>query len=117
MALNRDHIFWRDEILQLLFWMQGEGIGKEESAESIARLLSTEVANIDPHLALMVADGFLSVRNARYSLTDVGRREGGRRFREEFDPLLSQGHGECNDPDCDCHVLGPEHCKHADHVN
>jgi hypothetical protein len=36
-------------------------------------------------------------------LTDTGRHEAARRFAEEFGPMLNQGHGECNDPNCDCH--------------
>jgi len=27
-----------------------------------------------------------------------------RRFAAEFAPMLSQGHGECSDPGCDCHT-------------
>ena len=117
MALDGDHIFLRDEILQLLFWMEGEKIAAHQSAESIARLLSTDPVSLGEHLELMVVDGFLLRVNDGYALTEYGKREGGRRFREEFDPLLSQGHGECNDPDCDCHDSGPEYCKHADRVN
>jgi hypothetical protein len=47
----------------------------------------------------VVRDG----QSGEYRLTDTGRREAARRFAEEFAPLLSQGHGECNDPNCDCH--------------
>ncbi|MEO6223862.1 MAG: hypothetical protein ABIP90_11495, partial [Vicinamibacterales bacterium] len=47
-----------------------------------------------------------------FKLTEQGRREGARRFADEFAPLLSQGHGECNDPNCDCHgnPLGASEC-------
>jgi hypothetical protein len=39
----------------------------------------------------------------QYRLTETGRKEAARRFAEEFAPMLNQGHGECYDPNCDCH--------------
>jgi hypothetical protein len=36
----------------------------------------------------------------RYSLSDLGRGEGGRRFADEFVGMQKVGHGECN-ADCD----------------
>ena len=52
-----------------------------------------------------------------YRLTDSGRREAARRFAAEFAPLLSQGHGECSDPDCDCHTSegGTAECHARQH--
>ena len=47
---------------------------------------------------------------ADYRLTEKGRSEAGRRFAEEFSPLLAQGHGECNDPNCECRTKGPAEC-------
>jgi hypothetical protein len=108
---EENHIFWRDEILQLLFWLRGEGMGEAHSTAALARFLAVPEETLASHLNQMVAAGYLLERNHQFALTDFGRTEGARRFREEFEPLLGQGHGECNDPDCDCHQLGPEHCK------
>jgi hypothetical protein len=55
-----------------------------------------------------------------YKLTEIGVKEGGRRFADEFDGMLKQGHYECNDPDCDCHDPDSDaQCKHfaAPHVH
>lgn len=113
-----NHIFWRDEILQLLFWMRGEGMGESHPAAAIARCLDIDQTAVKMHLEQMVDAGYLTEVGGRYSLTELGRAEGGRRFQDEFDSMLGQGHGECSDPDCDCHELGPEHCKsHSDHVH
>ena len=30
--------------------------------------------------------------------------------QEVVDPLLAQGHGECNDPNCECRTKGPAEC-------
>ena len=57
-------------------------------------------------------------RGAEYRLTESGRREAARRFAAEFAPLLSQGHGECSDPDCDCHTSdgGAAECHGRTHT-
>ncbi len=109
---EENHIFWRDEILQLLVWLRGEGMGELHSAAALARFLAVPEDELLHHLSHMVVGGYVGMRNNGFELTDFGRAEGSRRFREEFEPLLSQGHGECNDADCDCHQLGPEHCQH-----
>jgi hypothetical protein len=36
-------------------------------------------------------------------LTEIERKDAARRFAEEFAAMLHQGHGECHDPNCDCH--------------
>lgn len=114
--MENNHIFWRDEILQLLFWMRGEGMGEAQAPGAMARFLNIEEALLMPHLAQMADDGFLEMKGNGVALTELGQKEGARRFHEEFEPLLSQGHGECNDPNCDCHQFGPEHC-HSQHVS
>jgi hypothetical protein len=55
------------------------------------------------------------IGTGEYRLTEIGRKEAARRFAEEFAPMLSQGHGECNDPNCDCHSnpMGAAECHAA----
>jgi hypothetical protein len=112
--MEQNHIFWRDEILQLLVWLRGEGMGEAHGTPALARFLAIPEESLLDHVSQMVNAGYLVSRSDGFALTDFGQREGARRFREEFEPLLSQGHGECNDPDCDCHQLGPEHCQHRE---
>lgn len=106
-----NHIFWRDEILQFLFWMRGEGMGESQSEDAMARFLNIERDALTPHLIQMSDGGYLRFDDQGVALTDLGCTEGSRRFQEEFESLLSQGHGECSDPNCDCHEFGAEHCK------
>jgi len=112
--MEQNHIFWRDEILQLLVWLRGEGMGETHATPALSRFLAIPEESLLDHVSQMVNAGYLVSRDNGFALTDFGQLEGARRFREEFEPLLSQGHGECNDPDCDCHQLGPEHCHHRE---
>lgn len=107
MSADGDPLARLDEVLELLFWFEGEGLGDSATLSGIARFLTHGEDETRQALDHLVSRGDVRVLGdgpqAEFRLTDVGRREGGRRFAEEFATLLSQGHGECNDPDCDCH--------------
>lgn len=95
----------RDELLELLYWIEGEGFGGTATVGGITRFLAHPEAEVRASLGDLVRRGDIVLHPAsgEYRLTDTGRLEAARRFAEEFAPLLSQGHGECNDPNCDCH--------------
>jgi DNA-binding PadR family transcriptional regulator len=102
-----DELFWRSEILQAMYWMQGEGIAAEVETAGLASFLSAEPAVVRHQLVRLVADGYLEADNADssaglYRLTDLGRQEGGRSFQDEFAELTRPAHGECA-ADCSCH--------------
>lgn len=95
----------RDELLEFLYWTEGEGFSGTATFDAITRFLAHESGSVQRTLETLVARGDVAHDPAagEYRLTDSGRREAARRFAAEFAPLLSQGHGECNDPNCDCH--------------
>lgn len=100
----------RDEVLQVLFWMRGEGLGETVRAREITGLLDIPEPDLDRVLAQIVDDELAEEQDGGFRLTPAGLSEGGRRFVDEFAPLLRQGHGECNDPDCPCHDGDPAAC-------
>jgi hydrogenase maturation protease len=99
-----DRIAHEDELLELLYWFEGERFAGASTLESIVRF--TGIADARRTLERLIgrSDVLLDASTGEYHLTESGRREAARRFAEEFAPLLAQGHGECNDPDCDCHT-------------
>lgn len=110
-----DSIYWRDEILQVMYWMTGEGFGQEFSLSDLRKFLSAVDDVLEDNLEQMVSTGLLErVGGNKYALTVQGKREGGRRFADEFEEMLKPGHFECDEPDCDCHdpnsIEGA--CKH-----
>lgn len=104
----------RDEVLEMLYWIEGEGFGGASSLEAITRFLTHDREDVLRTLNALVQRGDVSHDHTtgEYRLTDAGRKEAARRFAEEFTPLLGQGHGECNDPNCDCHAdpMGAAEC-------
>jgi len=104
-AVDRtDSVQARDEVLQVMYWMLGEGLAHEVDAPYVARFLV--VPEDDVALALRgLREAHLVLRGAgpaTYRLTKRGIEEGGRRFNDEFRDLTKQAHGECA-PGCWCH--------------
>lgn len=105
----------RDELLQVLFWLEGEGFHEDMTEDGVARFLPDRGEDVRRGLEDLVDVGFIRVRTGTdgrtlFRLTDAGRQEGGRRFVEEFAPLLARNThagGECHDPDCGCHDAPP----------
>jgi hydrogenase maturation protease len=115
-ASTTDELRRRDEVLQVLFWLQGQGFGPEMATGDVLRFLDDEAA---ARIALgqLVEDGFVEAvadgSAARYRLTSAGEQEGRRRFLDEFEPYLARhAHGECGAADCDCH-RGASECRGA----
>ncbi len=108
-----DAIYWRDEVLQIMYWFRGEGLGDAVIAQDLVTFLGIGEEAAETHLERLVGEGYATrVDGARvgYRLTELGVSEGGRRFADEFAGLTAQAHGECNNPACACLVLGPEAC-------
>ena len=99
-----------DELLELLYWFEGEGFGGVATLEGIVRFTSIDEPLVRQTLERLIARGDVVAvvvdppRGEEYRLSGPGRREAARRFAAEFAPMLSQGHGECSDPGCDCHT-------------
>ncbi|MCY7380809.1 MAG: hydrogenase maturation protease [Gemmatimonadaceae bacterium] len=92
-----------------------------ELSPVVAGAIDEAVRRVEALLRLMARGDVLLVtsRTAEYRLTETGRREAARRFAAEFAPLLSQGHGECSDPECDCHTSegGAAECHARTHTH
>ncbi len=104
---------WRDEVLQVMYWMAGEGFGHEFSIADLQKFLSAPNDVLEENLEQMISTRLLERVGAdNYALTDQGKREGGRRFADEFENLMKPGHFECDEVDCDCHNADSlEPCK------
>ena len=104
------HLRWRDEILQLMYWLQGEGLLAHVAADDLRRFLEADPGSIGERLDRLVSEGYLEPAEGdagRYRLSPWGVEEGRRRFLDEFTPFLGRdSHMECGDPECECHASG-----------
>lgn len=116
-------LYWRDEILQVMFWLRGEGFGDVIDPKLLERFLGVD-ANIGMrYLDRLVEDGYLVEQGDRYLLSEKGLEEGKQVFAEEFSDLTKPAHGECG-PDCWCHqspeeadACSAERHAHEHHVH
>jgi len=108
-----DALRQRDEILQIMFWLHGEGLGPDVAVSDILRFVDDE-PGVRRAVGQLVEDGYLETvsgaqtASPRYRLTPTGAHEGRRRFLDEFEPYLARSAhgGECGSADCDCHRGG-----------
>ena len=107
MTQNRggDEIADQDELLELLYWLEGEGFEGNATLDGIVRFIAKPEAPVRATLDRLIELGNVRVdaKTGEFRLTEIGHDEAARRFAAEFAPMWSQGHGECSDPNCDCH--------------
>ncbi len=115
-----DALFWREEILQVLYWMEGEGLADSVPFKRLISLLNTNNENLLLHLQKNLEAGYLQsediklTENSAVKLTETGKKEAAGIFRNAFDGMQKAGHGECG-PDCEfCYDDGVklEDCVH-----
>ena len=96
-------LFWRSEILQVMYWLRGEGLGDVVDAALIERFLGVD-ANIGvTYLDRLVEEGYLMRRRDGFTLSPRGFDEGAAEFAASFAELTRPAHGECS-ADCWCHA-------------
>ena len=96
----------RDEVLQVLFWLAGEGFDRDMTIEGVARFVARPAHEVGRALQDAIDAGLvMRADGERYETTPAGRREGGRRFTEEFAEMFARDThgGTCTDPFCECH--------------
>ncbi len=92
----------RDELLQAMYWMRGEGLAEAPTVQELSTFLAVPADTLAVYVERFVDDGDLAVVDGGYSLTAAGAEAGKRSFADEFADLTKPGHGECDD-DCWCH--------------
>lgn len=103
----------RDDILQAMYWLRGEGFGEDSDVAGLTSLLVLDEELLREQLSVLVLDGLLEESDGRYRLSEAGVREGGRRFADEFADLQKTAHGECG-PDCPvCKGIPRDACAHC----
>ncbi|MEO5984293.1 MAG: hypothetical protein ABIP80_02240 [Ferruginibacter sp.] len=112
-------LFWREEILQVLYWMEGEGLEVSVPFSRLMVLLNTTSDNLSFHIKKNIEAGYLKSDElldeaSSIKLTQFGKKEAGNIFRNAFEGMQKGGHGECG-PDCEfCYHEGEklEDCVH-----
>lgn len=94
-------LYWRSEILQVMYWLRGEGLGEVVDAPLLERFLGVEADVGVGYLDRLVHDGFLELSPGGYVMSEAGLAEGRTEFALGFADLTRPTHGECS-ADCWC---------------
>ncbi len=98
----------REEILQICYWYQGEGLGSAFTPQSVMPFLQADPSRVAATFDELVEGGDLQRGDRGYGFTSEGKRKAARMFVETFTDFQQPGHGECQDGCCD----GDEPCEH-----
>src|SRR5215210_2860973 len=103
----------RDDILQAMYWMRGEGFGEETDEGMLQSFLVVDQTLLREQLDILTEEGYLEESGGLYRLSGLGVKEGGRRFADEFSGLQSTAHGDCG-PECPtCKGVPRDSCAHC----
>lgn len=99
-----DRLVNREEVLEICYWYQGEGMGDVYSAQVLQPFLACPTEVIEGALHELVEQGLLDPVAAPvpgYRLSAVGSKAAGRLFAESFADFQHPGHGECEAGCCE----------------
>ncbi len=96
-------LYWRSEILQVMYWLRGEGLGDVVDAALLERFLGVDAKVGTGYLDRLVDEGYLDRIGDGFMLSQQGLEEGATEFAMSFAELTRPAHGDCSD-DCWCHA-------------
>ena len=94
-------LYWRSEILRLMYWLRGEGYGDLVDAPMLQKFLGVKAKLGLTYLDRLVEDGYVVRDGDWYALSDLGLVEGEEEYLTAFSDLLRPAHGSCS-PECWC---------------
>jgi hypothetical protein len=92
-------LYWRDEIPEAMYWLQGEGLGPGIDLELLDRFLPIDAKVDCDSLDRLVECGLLRRGAGGYELTEAGFGHGARLFEDdfsEFERLAAEGPYACD---------------------
>ena len=105
-----DELFWRDEVMEAMYWMLGEGIEDAVAPADLRGFLDAPTGVLEETFETLEAGGHLEPAADGYVFTERGDREAARRFADEFEDVqgFDEAHNDCG-PDCWCR--DPDHAE------
>lgn len=98
-----------EEVLQICYWFQGEGLGERFTADGVLTFLNSPRERVIEIFQILADEGDLEqAAGGDYTFSVEGKRKAGRLFYENFTELQLGSHGECNAGCCD----NEEECDH-----
>lgn len=100
-------LYWHSEVLRVLYWLRGEGLGDIVDAPLIEHYLGLDHGDALPHLEDLVACGHLVRDGDWFGLSARALADEEPRFATAFSDLVNPARGPCSD-ECWCHISAEE---------
>ena len=101
-------LYWRSEILQVVYWLHGEGLGDLVDIDLIRQYLGVDAKeNLSTYLDILVADGSLVQDGDWYALSERALADGEAQLATAFTDQVHPVVSECND-ECWCQTSAAE---------
>ncbi len=101
-------LYWRSEILGVVYWLHGEGLGDIVDIDLIRRYLDVGAReNLSQYLDMLVGNGSLVRDGDWYALSARGLADGEAQLATAFTDLIRPVPNECAD-DCWCQTSSAE---------
>ena len=108
-------LYWRSEILGVVYWLRGEGLGDLVDIDLIRQYLGVDAdEDLGRYVDLLVADGTLVRDGEWFALSARGMAEGEAQWATAFTDLVHPVLNECDD-ECWCQTspVEAEACARA----
>ncbi len=101
------NLYWRSEILRVMYWLRGEGLGDLVDVPMVRRYLDIGVDECRLQLSGLVEEGSIVADGAWYSIAPEGLADGEVEYATLFSDLARPSHGPCSD-ECWCQLSSDE---------
>ena len=101
-------LYWRSEILRVVYWLRGEGLGDLVDVDLLRQYLDVDAhATLSAYLDVLVQDGSLVRDGEWYALSAGGLAEGQAQAATAFTDHVRPVVNECDD-ECWCQTSAAE---------
>ncbi len=101
------NLYWRSEILRVMYWLRGEGLGDVVDVPMVRRYLDIGSDECMTQLAGLVGEGSVVADGAWYAIASGSLADGDVEYATLFSDLARPAHGPCSD-ECWCQLSSDE---------
>ena len=91
----------REEVLEICYWYEGEGLGDSFTTEAVTPFLPLPRQAIAETFDELAAGGDLEPAGRGFRFTETGKKKASRLFHETFAEFQTPSHYECTAGCCD----------------
>ncbi|MGI9023040.1 MAG: hypothetical protein ACR2HV_07395 [Acidimicrobiales bacterium] len=101
------NLYWRSEIVSVMYWLRGEGLGDLVDVPMIRRYLEIDADECRAQFAGLVEEGAVVADGPWFAISPAGLAEGEVEYATLFSDMARPSRGPCSD-ECWCQISTDE---------